>query len=230
MDGLYTNRSAKKDFAYNAFARYGRSCDVLIASAFFSAADTIIDLLDRGCRVRLVVRLGAATSAEHLKQLVGRHGVQARYFTDQSFHPKLYIFGAACALVGSANLTDSGIKTNTEVLVAVGPDDPRFDELVRLFVAYWEEAKVLAGEVLARFAQVVRRNAAQPDSRIDFAVIDALGRHAFTNIERGLPKPGRRQEFLDAYRRRYQSFRAAYNVVYRVYTSVGKRITAPTFH
>ena len=49
----------------------------------------------------------------------------------------------------------------------------------------------------------------QPDHRVDSAVIDALGRHAFTNIERGLPKPERRQEFLDAYRRRYQSFRDA---------------------
>ena len=38
MDGLCTNRSANKDFAYKAFARYGRSCDVLIASAFFSGA------------------------------------------------------------------------------------------------------------------------------------------------------------------------------------------------
>ena len=85
MDGLYTNRSANKDFAYNAFARYGRSCDVLIASAFFSAADTIIDLLGRGCRVQLVVRLGAATSAEHLKRVLGKPGVQVRYFTDHSY-------------------------------------------------------------------------------------------------------------------------------------------------
>ena len=229
MDGLYTNRSANKDFAYNAFARYGRSCDVLIASAFFSAADTIIDLLGRGCRVQLLVRLGAATSAEHLKRVLGKPGVQVRYFTDHSFHSKLYIFGAACALVGSANLTASGMTTNQEVVVALGPDDPRFDELVQLFGAYWDEAKVLTEEVLTRFAEVVRRNSAQPDDRVDSAVMEALGRHAFTNIERGLPKPGRRQEFLDAYRRRYQSFRDAYDVAYRVYRSVGKRITAPTF-
>ncbi len=229
MNGLYTNRSASKDFAYNAFVRYGRSCDVLIASAFFSADDTIIDLLERGCRVQLVVRLGAGTSAEHLKKVLGRPGVQVRYFTDQSFHPKLYIFGSACALVGSANLTRPGMTTNQEVVVALGSDDPRFDELVRLFGAYWDEAKVLTEEILARFAEIIRRNTAQPDHSVDSAVMDALGRHAFANIERGLAKPRRREEFLDAYRRRYQSFRDAYDVVYRVYSSVNKRITAPTF-
>lgn len=229
MDGLYTNRSVTKDFAYNAFARYGRACDVLIASAFFSAADTIIKLLAQGCRVQMVVRLGAATSAEHLKRIVGKPGVQVRYFTDQSFHPKLYIFGAACALVGSANLTGSGLTSNQEVIVALGPDDPRFDELVRLFGAYWDEAKVVTDEVLRQFADTIRRNTAQPDNRVDAAVIDELGRRAFTNIERGLPKPGRRQEFLDGYRRRYQSFRDAYDVVSRIYSSVGKRITVASF-
>src|SRR3990172_7124577 len=105
MDGLYTNRSTNRDFAYNAFARYGQSCDVLIASAFFSSADTIIGLLERGCQVQLIVRLAAATSPSELKNILRKPGVQIRYFTDQSFHPKLYIFGAACALVGSANLT-----------------------------------------------------------------------------------------------------------------------------
>src|SRR5690348_578620 len=112
MDGLYTNRAANRDFAYNAFTRYGRSCDVLIASAFFSASEIILDLLQRGCRVQLVVRLGAGTSAEHLRTIISKNGVQVRYFTDQSFHPKLYIFGAACALIGSANLTASGMRTN----------------------------------------------------------------------------------------------------------------------
>ncbi|MGB8299064.1 MAG: phospholipase D-like domain-containing protein, partial [Polyangia bacterium] len=229
MDGLYTNRSANRDFAHNAFARYGQSCDVLVASAFFSAADTIAALLEHGCRVQLVVRLGAATSPAHLKRVLGRPGVQVRYFTDRSFHPKLYIFGAACALVGSANFTGAGMTTNQEIVVAIGPDDPRFDELVRLFGAYWDEAKVLSEDSLTRFAEVLRRNSAQPDDRVDSAVIEALGRHTFANIEWGLPKVGRRQEFLDAYRRRYQSFRDAYDLVCRVYKSLGRRITVPPF-
>lgn len=229
MDGLYTNRSTNRDFAYNAFSRYGQSCDVLIASAFFSSADTILELLDRSCRVQLVVRLGAATSAEDLRRVIGKPGVQVRYFTDQGFHPKLYIFGAACALVGSANLTRAGLTTNQEVAVVLDPDDPRFDELVRLFTAFWGEAQVLTAEVLDRFADVVRRNTTKPDLDVDTAVRNALGKHAFNNIERGLPKPGRRREFLDGYRRRYQSFRDAYDVVDRVYRSVGQRITPPDF-
>jgi len=229
MDGLYTNRSTNRDFAYNAFSRYGQSCDVLIASAFFSSADTIIGLLERGCQVQLIVRLAAATSPSELKNILRKPGVQIRYFTDQSFHPKLYIFGAACALVGSANLTRAGLTNNQEVVVALKADDPRFDELVRLFTAFWDEAQVLTVEVLDRFAEIVRRNATKPDLDVDSAVRDALGRHAFKNVERGLPKPGRRQEFLDGYRRRYQSFRDTYDVVYRIYRSVGRRITPPDF-
>lgn len=229
MEGLYTNRSVLSDFACNAFRRFGHSCDVMIASAFFSDADTILELLERGCRVQLIVRLAAATSADHLKKVAQMSGVQIRYFTDSSFHPKLYIFGAACALVGSANLTASGMKTNQEIVVGLPSDDPRFDELVALFRAYWGEAQVLTDDSLRRFSEVVSQNKARSDYHVDCAVIEALGRHLFSNVERGIKPPGRRQDFLDAYRRRYQSFRDAYELVHRVYYSVGRRITGPEF-
>lgn len=225
MDGLYTNQSILSDFAYNAFLQFGNSCDVMIASAFFSDSATVLELLERGCRVQLIVRLAAATSPDHLKRVQGRPGIQIRYFTDPSFHPKLYIFGASCALVGSANLTGSGLKTNQEVVISLTSEDPRFDELASLFRAYWAEAKALTDDDLRLFGDVLRRNRSEPDHQADSAVIEALGRHLFSNVKRGVDPPSRRQEFLDSYRRRYQSFMDAYQLVYEVYASVGRRMT-----
>ena len=228
MNGLYSNRATARDFVKNALARHGRNCDVLIASAFFSNSDAVSDLLGAGCRVQLIVRLGPGTSAEHLRKLLGRTGVSVRYFTDPSFHPKLYVFGSSAALVGSANLTSSGMMTNQEIAITVVSDDPRFDELANIFQDYWEEAKVLTEEDLRVFKQVESEHSSKGDHDLEQAVLKRLGRHAFSNIARGIPKASESEQYIDSYRRRYQTFRDAFAVVNRVYAGVGRRLVDPS--
>jgi hypothetical protein len=229
MEGLFTNSSARRDFTLNAFERFGRNCDVLLASAFFTDPETVLGLLDRRCRVQLVVRLGAATSPDALRKVYKKEGIQVRYFTDSAFHPKLFIFGAACALVGSANVTGAGLRTNQEITVSLPSSDPRFDELLRLFASYWEQAHVMDDGPLALFTEVRRRHQKDTEANTDAAVIEALGRIVFDNLPRGLPRPGRRDVFVDSYRRRYQSFRDAYEVVDRVYRGIGRRMVTVEF-
>ena len=147
MQGLYTNRSSKKDFVQNGLYEYVENeMDIFIASAFFTEIDVINMLLEKRCHIRIVVRLGFPTSPHALEALLKSDSIEARFYTSHSFHPKMYIFGDKNILVGSANLTRSAILTNQEIVVGINSDDRRFDELSQLFSEYWEEAKVLTDE------------------------------------------------------------------------------------
>src|SRR5574343_676195 len=104
--GLYANRKERSDFVQNAIQLEARNpCNVYIAVAFFTEDMVVDTLISKGCKVRLIVRLGFPTNPDAINRLLNSPSVEIRYFTDHSFHPKLYIFGDKTALVGSANLT-----------------------------------------------------------------------------------------------------------------------------
>src|SRR2546422_11697848 len=99
--GLYTNRNSRGDFVQNAFSAQGDPpCNIYIAVAFFTDPGVIKRFIAQGCTVRLIVRLGFPTSADSLLQAFRLPGAEIRYFTDRSFHSKLYIFGPGAAPVG----------------------------------------------------------------------------------------------------------------------------------
>ena len=116
MNGLYTNRNTHGDFIGNAFRQVDHGQNVFIAAAFFTKTDVVEMLLEKGCLVRMIVRLGYPTSPDALSKILAKEGIEIRFFTGQSFHPKLYIFGDQEALVGSANLTDRALISNQEVI------------------------------------------------------------------------------------------------------------------
>src|SRR5689334_10514024 len=116
-DGLYTNRNGRGDFVRNAITHYAGSADNIYAAvAFFTESNLVKELLNTN-RIRLIVRLGFPTSPVALAELMLLSNIEIRYFTDKSFHSKLYIFGDRIALVGSANLTRTAVMTNQEVVV-----------------------------------------------------------------------------------------------------------------
>jgi len=92
-----------------------------------------------------------------LKDLLGREGIQIRFVNDRSFHPKLYIFGGTCAIVGSSNLTDAALMTNQEVNVLIDPEDDRYSDLISLFVVWWDQSKVFDEERLREYADIYNR-------------------------------------------------------------------------
>ncbi|MBF0457596.1 MAG: phospholipase D family protein [Nitrospirae bacterium] len=145
---LFTNTNDKHDFLLNLFEKYGEGCDVYIASAFFTHERMISNLVQRGCRVYLVVRLGYPTSYEALNALLSIQEVQVRFYTSRAYHPKIYILGSQIASVGSSNLTDAGLVSNQEVNVAIPADNPVFSDILDLFSNYWEQARVLDPAIL----------------------------------------------------------------------------------
>ena len=154
---IYSNK--KPDFVQNAFLLHSSSPKkVMLASPFFSNAPLIEDMVSKGCSVQLIVRLGEATSPNHLRRLIDNSRIQVRFFTKRTFHSKLYIFGSDAALVGSANLTDSGINSNQEICIEIPGGTDGFDRLVSIFQSYWNEAHVLTAESLENIRWLTRRD------------------------------------------------------------------------
>lgn len=226
QDGLFTNRNYRSDFIRNAITHHAASVgNIFAAVAFFTESDLIKELL-RGKHVRLVVRLGFPTSPSALAE-VKSLGVDVRYFSDKSFHPKLYIFGNDVAMVGSANLTRAAVWTNQEVMVTIPSDDKRFAELATLFFEYWEDAKVLNDDALAEYTKYYQNLVKLQKDIEDFdnKVINnsKIGHVVAKNVNRGKKKESKENIFLDSYQKTYQEAISAFNVIRGVYESLGKR-------
>jgi HKD family nuclease len=226
VNGLYTNRNAHRDFVENALNRLaGSSRNVFIAVAFLTEKDVVDELVARGCHVRLIVRLGFPTNPEALLKVIKNSSVETRFFTDSSFHPKLYIFEDEEALVGSANLTKAGIRTNQEVVVSIPGGDERFIELATLFSDYWQDASVLTEEILKKYkehyAQYSKIGADISD--LDSSVKRDIGHVVFHNIDRGKRKLSKENVFLESYRKTFQECVTAFNKIRVLYESSHRR-------
>jgi len=227
MEGLYTNRSSKKDFVQNGlYENVTDGMDVFIASAFFTEFDVIKMLLENNCHVRIVVRLGFPTSPSALDKLLNINNIEARFYTNHSFHPKMYIFGDKSVLIGSANLTRSAILTNQEVMVSLPSDDLRFEELTQLFAEYWDEAEVLNEESIAAYRAIYDefKKASQLVSDLDNKVIATLGDKSFSNINRGKKKTTKKSIFLDTYKKSYQESVSAFRKIEEIYSLKNRKV------
>lgn len=228
MQGVFANRNSKRDFVLNEIqARSSGGANVFAAVAFFTEANVIDDLVAKGCAVKLVVRLGFPTNPAALERVMAHTQVQTRFFTGHSFHPKLYIFGAERALVGSANLTRSAILTNQEVVVSIDESDERFAELAQIFQGYWDEAETLTPDsdafkeykkAYAKF--LIHENAAD---KLGKELLAKLGDTSPSNIARDKPKTNPKSLFTSDFRKTYQEGVAAFNIVRAVYEASGYR-------
>lgn len=223
---LLTNRNSRGDFIRHALLSTGESEEpVYIASAFFTDYEVLRDLAFTSKRVRLIVRLGFPTSPRALELALADRNVDVRYFTDPTFHPKLYIFGTRRAYVGSANLTGNAVLSNQEVLVSIDADDPRFVELSALFGEYWNQASVLDSGVLDQYRKIYEshRKADEYVAALDDAVQTTIGSVRFENIDRGKVAKSKENIFVDSYRKVYQETVSAFRTVREAYIEHGER-------
>lgn len=226
MNVVFANRTEKKDFVVNEIERLGvPDRDIYIAVAFFTESGVVKRLVEKGCRVQMVVRLGFPTSPRALEEVMALPNLQLRVYTARTFHPKLYIFGDEVALVGSANLTHAAIWSNQEVVVRVDAEDDRFAELAAVFDDYWDGAEVPTQAQLKLYKELYL-NFAKHEDAADALARDAserLGNTAPANINRGEKKRGKQSLFLSHFRKAYQEGVAAFDVVRKVYQASGYR-------
>lgn len=224
MAGVFANRTQRSDFIMSELERRGtKDRDVFIAVAFFTDAGVVNRLLEKGCKIRMVVRLGFPTSPAAIDAVKRR--VDLRVYTSMSFHPKLYIFGDEVALVGSANLTHQAITSNQEVVVGIAGEDERFAELAAIFQSYWDGADVPTDDMLRTYAAAYKKFEAHENAADKLArdVAAALGNTAPANIERGEARRSKQSLFLANYRKTYQEAVSAFGIVRRAYEATGYR-------
>jgi GNAT superfamily N-acetyltransferase len=200
--------------------------EVFIASAFFTESEVVERYAAQKCTVRIVVRLGYPTSPNALARLLRFKGIQARYYPSHRFHPKLYIFGQKCALVGSANLTKAALFSNQEVVVSVDGSDERFNDLQATFSMYWRDAETLTEEAIEKYRLIynAHKAIAVKEDEMAQAVEQAFGNAAPSTIELvGQPRRTDEDLFLSSYRRIYQECTHAFSKVREVYEVVGRR-------
>lgn len=226
MDGLYTNRTSRSDFIRDAINNLANGKEyIYIATAFFTEAGIIEDFLKKSCHIRLIVRLGYPTSPHALSKIVGRDSIEVRFYSDQSFHPKLYIFGNKEALVGSANLTGAAVTTNQEIMLSITSEDDRFIELINLFSSYWEEARVLTEEILKKYqALYTKYNKIYFDiDSLQSSIKQDIGNVIYHNIGWEIKKPSKNDQFITDYEKIYQVSLTAFNKIRTLYEKFGRR-------
>lgn len=226
MEGVFANRTEKRDFVVNEFERRtSEESEVYIATAFFTELAVVRRLVEKKCRVHLVVRMGFPTNPIAMEQAMAMPGVQLRMYTGRSFHPKLYIFSDESALVGSANLTHQAITSNQEVMVSINSSDPRFTELAAIFDDYWQGADVPTQQQIKDYkllyAQFMRH--ADGIDKLERETLEKLGDKSPANIQRGQKKESKQSLFVGGFRRTYQEAVAAFDIVRRAYESTGYR-------
>ncbi len=223
---LYSNRNSQHDFIQNAInTLITKANNINIAVAFLTDTNVLENLSKQGCKVRIVVRLGFPTSPNALESLLKISNIEARFFSDRSFHPKLYIFGSSGALVGSANLTHSAMTTNQEIMVHIDAEDNIFTELVDLFSEYWAEAKVLTPQTVEEYKKIYDsfKSLSSDVSKLEREVHKKIGKVVGFNIGREKKKQSKENIFIEDYRKTYQESVSAFNTIRQVYEKVGKR-------
>lgn len=201
---LYANTN-DTGFTINFFLNAGRSPRVgLLAAPFFTTNDPIEALTEKGCDVRLIVRFSPVTTPEALRGALTNPRVKVRYFTDAKFHTKLYIVDDV-ALVGSANLTDSGLKANRELSVLVRQDrDEAFYELPGIFDDLWNYADVLSEDVLREYTKAFNAtDKPQDESKFEKHVHKYVKPAAPKSVVAGSEKKSKDRAFIQSFRRKY---------------------------
>jgi len=201
---FYAN-SAKTGFTIDFFSLMAPSAkEALLASPFYSTYEPIARLSERGCQIKLLVRLCEITTPEALRAALSDERVTVRYYTSDRFHAKVYIIDDT-ALVGSANLTDSGLKANREVSVVLTRDrDPVFEELPGLFDILWDYADVLTSQIVDRYEKAFR-SSTRPAGEVAFEefLADFVPPCAPPTIRVNSDKVTKRRSFLQTFRRKY---------------------------
>ncbi|ANL28599.1 phospholipase D-like domain-containing protein [Rhizobium phaseoli] len=176
----------------------------LLASPFYSTYDPVGALTSRGCDVRMIVRLCSVTTPQALRKAHLDPKVSVRYFTDQRFHAKFYIVDDV-AMVGSANLTNAGLKSNREVSVILERyRDTAFDALPGIFDDLWGYADVLTDTILKDYERAFQApGRPQSEDEFDKFLEKFVPKCSPSSIVVGSHAVNKQRAFLQRFRRKY---------------------------
>jgi hypothetical protein len=213
MNRVFSN-GPSRDFVFNPFSSLiTKAKHVQLAAPYFTDFDEIVGSARAGTSIQLLIGLNSATSPKAVAATLGVPNLAVRYLTSR-FHAKIFIFDNE-ALIGSANLTDGGLRANREAVIHLGraEDMDSVDEIRALFLELWESAPVLTPLICAKFESAWRGNRPKgpdPDEQIEAAI----GVAEPVNIRVGSERKTHERLFLDALQRQvYEQYLPAFNEV-----------------
>jgi PLD-like domain len=209
MSRVFSNGLAK-DYVINPFRTMAhRSDNLWIAAPFVTTTEDLLNASKQGKSVFLLAGLNASTTPEALKIIYGAANCEVRYYTDR-FHAKIFLFDNE-ALLGSSNLTRSGLQLNREATIIVDrPED--LDEVRSLFNELWENARILTPQTLENFAnkwEAVARKKADIDGMLE----NAVGKAEPPNVNVASTRKTAKEIFLESLRRLVSQYRNSFNEV-----------------
>lgn len=212
-----------KDYFKFAFQEYGHNRYVKIAVPYFTESSQLIELVQQGCDIDLIVDLNQATSSSALEQIMLTNGIRVRYVYDLTgrFHSKLYIFGSEIAFVGSSNLTTSGLEKNIELNVGIEGDDPRFTVLENIFNEYWEHTRVLDEKTLKNFKEAQENSKKITDPVKDY-LRKSVSPKSFDEVQ-AKDIGNKIERKIELFAKHYQYVVDQYKKLIEYYTRVNKR-------
>lgn len=223
MSRIFSN-GPNKDYIINPFFHLSAGSSRLhLAAPYFTQAEPIIEAAKKGKSVQLLVGLNEATSPQALRKIHEVTGIAIRYLTSR-FHAKIYIFDNA-ALLGSANLTDGGLRANREAVITLDreEDADALDEVRALFIELWEAGQVLTREKLDTFEKTyneLRRKSPNAEKEIEAA----LGQVQPHNINVASYEKSSERVFLETLRQEvYEQYRPAFSEVTAILEEHGFR-------
>lgn len=224
MENIFSNTNQRKDFLGTKMEKYAQSNEVFIAVAFFTHERFIKKLVENGCTVRLIVRLGFPTDPLSLEKILKMKNVMVRFFTSRSFHPKLYIYGNDIAFLGSSNLTDGGLMSNRELNISIDSESETFEDLQKVFYEYWEEAQVLDSITLQRY-KILVENLSKEYENVEKKILNSIGEIVPPNDIKIISKKkkDKKKEYEISLMKRYQEYLVKFNELKNTYESIGKR-------
>jgi len=218
---LYTNSNEKHDRIGMRLKEICHNRNLYISTAFFSNSNFILTAINNGCaRIDLIVRLDFGTSPDELKKILNNPSVNIRYYNSRRFHPKFYIIDGFCAIVGSSNLTNSGLMMNQEVNVEIEPDNPIYEELKYEFSLEWQNADVLTPEKLARYKEIYDEASSRIPSIAALATRE-FGEAAPANITI-LDKKEPSKLYMESFRKEYQHYISVFEQLKSIYITVSE--------
>lgn len=149
--------------------------------------------------------------------------VFVRFYTNSSFHPKLYILGNDKAFLGSSNLTQAGLISNQELNISIDSEDETFHDLIEVFYDYWEEAHVLTEEILEKY-KIMISNLSKEYKKAEDAITSDIGLISppdDVNITKR--KTDKAKDYEASLNKRYQEYLVNFELLKQTYLKVGKR-------
>lgn len=219
----------------NELISVGHNQIINIAVAFFTNSDVILKLLEQGCIVRLIVRLNEGTKPDELRKIYGKENLEIKYFTRETFHPKLYIVESYALYLGSSNLTKPGLSTNTELNLKIDYEDNSdiFDELSSLFDDYWVNAQPLSSEDLKKFESIItnHKSIVTEKNTCSTDILNEIGDYGINNVtilsdskaSEEKKEKDKLKQFIGDTKRSYGNYVNAFRIVESLYNETAER-------